>query len=75
MAQAFAVASVSFIVNFSVTVIVSLMTAPKPDAELRGLVYSLTEKPSTAGLPWYRRASSLGLLLVILTLLLNWIFY
>jgi SSS family solute:Na+ symporter len=75
MAQAFAVASVSFIVNFSVTVIVSLMTAPKPDAELRGLVYSLTEKPSTTGLPWYRRASSLGLLLVILTLLLNWIFY
>ena len=75
MAQAFAVASVSFIVNFSVTVIVSLMTAPKPDSELRGLVYSLTEKPSTAGLPWYRKASSLGLLLVILTLLLNWIFY
>ena len=75
MAQAFAVASVSFIVNFSVTVIVSLLTAPKPDTELRGLVYSLTEKPSTAGLPWYRRAASLGLLLVILTLLLNWIFY
>lgn len=75
MAQAFAVASVSFIVNFSVTVIVSLVTAPKPDAELRGLVYSLTEKPSTEGLPWYRKASTLGLLLVILTLLMNWIFY
>ncbi|MBM3443024.1 MAG: sodium/solute symporter [Bacteroidetes bacterium] len=75
MAQAFAVASVSFIVNFGVTIIVSLLTAPKPDSELRGLVYSLTEKPSTHGLPWYRKASSLGLLLVILTLLLNWIFY
>jgi SSS family solute:Na+ symporter len=75
MAQAFAVASVSFIVNFSVTVIVSLITAPKPDAELRGLVYSLTDKPSTEGLPWYRKASTLGLVLVILTLLMNWIFY
>lgn len=75
MAQAFAVASVSFIVNFGVTIIVSLLTAPKPDSELRGLVYSLTEKPSTHGLPWYRKASSLGLLLVILTLFLNWIFY
>jgi len=75
MAQAFAVASVSFIVNFGVTIIVSLLTAPKPDSELHGLVYSLTEKPSTHGLPWYRKASSLGLLLVILTLFLNWIFY
>ena len=46
MGQAFIVASVSWIANFCTTIIVSLFTRPKPEEELRGLVYSLTEKPS-----------------------------
>lgn len=75
MAQAFAVASVSFIVNFVLTIVVSLLTKPKPDEELKGLVYSLTDKPSSGDLPWYHRASTLGLILVIITILLNWLFF
>lgn len=75
MAQAFAVASVSFIVNLVVTIAVSLVTTPKPDEELRGLVWSLTDKPKVEGLPWYQKASTLGLVLIILTLALNFLFF
>ena len=75
MAQAFAVASVAFTVNFILTVLVSLVTKPKPEEELKGLVYSLTEKPKSADLPWYQRASTLALALVLITILLNWLFY
>jgi SSS family solute:Na+ symporter len=75
MAQAFAVASVAFTVNFILTVLVSLITKPKPEEELKGLVYSLTEKPKSADLPWYQRASTLALTLVLITILLNWLFY
>jgi len=75
MAQAFAVASVAFTVNFILTVLVSLITKPKPEEELKGLVYSLTEMPKSADLPWYQRASTLGLVLVLITILLNWLFY
>lgn len=75
MAQAFAVASVAFTVNFILTVLVSLVTKPKPEEELKGLVYSLTEKPKSADLPWYQRASTLALTLVLITILLNWLFY
>jgi len=75
MAQAFAVASVAFTVNFILTVLVSLVTKPKPEEELKGLVYSLTEMPKSSDLPWYQRASTLGLALVLITILLNWLFY
>jgi SSS family solute:Na+ symporter len=75
MAQAFAVASVSWTVNFFTTILVSLVTKPKPDEELRGLVWSLTDRPKASDKPWYRRAGTLGWVLIALTLLLNWIFF
>jgi SSS family solute:Na+ symporter len=75
MGQAFIVASVSWTANFFTTIIVSLFTRPKPDEELKGLVYSLTEKTQTHNLPWYQRVVPMGLLLIILTLLLNWLFF
>jgi SSS family solute:Na+ symporter len=75
MAQAFAVASVSWTVNFLTTILVSLVTKPKPDEELRGLVWSLTDRPKATDEPWYRRAGTLGWVLIALTLLLNWIFF
>ena len=75
MAQAFAVASVSWTVNFFTTILVSLVTKPKPDEELRGLVWSLTDRPKASDEPWYRRAGTLGWVLIALTLLLNWIFF
>lgn len=75
MAQAFTVASVSWVVNFVVTLLVSLVTTPKKDEELVGLVYSLTPKPKQDDLPWHKRVVPLGVVLLLITLLLNWIFF
>jgi SSS family solute:Na+ symporter len=75
MGQAFIVASVSWIVNFCTTIIVSLCTKPKPEEELRGLVYSLTEKPSYHQDKWYLKVVPLGLILIVITIILNMIFF
>jgi len=75
MGQAFIVASVSWIVNFTVTILVSLFTKPKKEDELRGLVYSLTEKPKYSGGKWYQRVVPLAVLLLVITILLNLIFF
>jgi SSS family solute:Na+ symporter len=75
MGQAFIVAAVSWVFNFFTTIIVSLFTKPKPDEELKGLVYSLTEKPKYHEQKWYLRVVPLGLLLIAITLLLNIIFF
>ena len=45
MGQAFAISILAWTVCFILTIIISLFTEPKKDEEMRGLVYSLTEKP------------------------------
>jgi SSS family solute:Na+ symporter len=45
----------SLIICVVVTVVVSLLTEPKPEAELKGLVYGCTELPSEANLPLWKR--------------------
>ena len=75
MGQAFIVAGISWLFNFFTTIIVSLLTKPKKEAELRGLVYSLTEKPVYKGGKWYQRVVPLAILLLIITILVNMIFF
>lgn len=75
MGQAFIVAAVSWIANFCTTIIVSLFTKPKPDEALKGLVYSLTVKPTYKEEKWYKRVAPLGILLIVITILLNLIFF
>ena len=75
MGQAFIVAAFSWIVNFFTTIIVSLVTKPKPDEELRGLVYSLTPRQPVLQQVWYLRAAPLGFILLIITIALNIIFF
>jgi len=75
MGQAFIVASFSWIANFITTIAVSLVTKPKPDEELRGLVYSLTEKVYGTEKRWYLKPAPLGIILLIITILLNIIFF
>ncbi len=75
MGQAFIVASFSWIANFFTTIAVSLVTKPKPDEELKGLVYSLTEKVYGTEKRWYLRPAPLGIILLIITILLNIIFF
>lgn len=75
MGQAFIVAAVSWLVNFFVTIFVSLATKPKPDEQLKGLVYSLTEKPKYTSDKWYMRIVPLAIILLTITIILNVIFF
>ncbi|MFM9911266.1 MAG: sodium:solute symporter family protein [Chitinophagaceae bacterium] len=75
MGQAFIVAGVSWIINFFTTIAISLLTKPKPVEELKGLVYSLTERTIQPRGPWYQRVVPLAILLLALTILLNIIFF
>jgi SSS family solute:Na+ symporter len=75
MGQAFIVASFSWIANFFITIAVSLVTKPKPDEELKGLVYSLTEKVYGTEKRWYLKPAPLGIILLVITILLNIIFF
>lgn len=75
MGQAFIVASVSCVVNFVATILISLMTAPKPSVELKGLVWSLTDRTTSFHGKWYQNAAILGVVLLIITIILNIIFF
>ena len=74
MAQNFWTAIFAFSVNLVVTVAISLVTAPKPEPELVGLVYSLTPKPVEKDLPWYQRPVALALVVLVLVIALNFLF-
>ena len=74
MAQNFWTAIWAWVVCFVVTIVVSLMTQPRPEAELTGLVYSLTERPSEKEIAWYRRPVYQGMIVIGLAVLLNFAF-
>src|SRR5262249_47801567 len=75
MAQNFWTAIDAWTVCFVVTIAISLVTRPRPDGELRGLVYALTERPRDERLPWFERPAILGVLVLAGTLLLNVVFF
>jgi len=52
-----------------------LFTRARDEKELVGLVYSMTERPSEEHLRWYKRPAALGLAVLVLTLMLNLIFW
>jgi SSS family solute:Na+ symporter len=75
MAQNFWLASFAFITCFTLTVLISLLTArTKTNEELKGLVYSLTPKLKDEAKAWYLRPATLGLLLLACCIVLNIIF-
>jgi len=75
MAQNFWTAIFAWSTCFAVTIIVSLLTKPREEKELVGLVYSLTERPKETHLAWYQRPAVLGLIVLLMTLVLNIIFW
>ena len=77
---AFLAAGIAFAVDVVVTVAVSLVTAPRPDSQLKGFVYSLTpaserRDPAAGELAWFRRPVPLALLSGGLVILLNLVFH
>jgi SSS family solute:Na+ symporter len=76
MGQNFWMAIVAWTTCFVLTIVISLATKRiKTDEELKGLVYSLTPKPETAHEPWYKQPVTVGILVLLATILLNIIFW
>ncbi|NOS68574.1 MAG: sodium:solute symporter family protein [Verrucomicrobia bacterium] len=76
MAQNFYMAIVAWSACFALTILISLATKrTKTDAELTGLVYSLTPKPKSEDEPWYQRPVTLGVIILAATLVLNILFW
>ncbi|MDQ2758266.1 MAG: sodium:solute symporter family protein [Actinomycetota bacterium] len=79
-AGSFVGASLAFVVCMIVGVVVSMFTQPKPDDELKGLVWSLTPRPKSSDLAledagWVRSPMVLGTGVLIITLVLYIVFW
>jgi SSS family solute:Na+ symporter len=75
MAQNFWTAIFAWTTCFVVTIVISLITRPREEKDLVGLVYSLTERPKEEHLRWYQRPATLGVIVLAMTLVLNIIFW
>jgi SSS family solute:Na+ symporter len=75
MAQDMYQALWAWIVCVVVTVVVSLATKPKPDGELVGLVYGVTEIPSEGNVGIFRRPIFWAALVAVVFVILNVIFW
>jgi SSS family solute:Na+ symporter len=71
MAQNFWGAIFAFGTNFIVTVVVSLLTKPRAESELVGLVHSLTPKPPRAHLQWWKSPEALAVAILLVAVGLN----
>ena len=65
----------SWIVCVLVTVAVSYMTKPKPDSELKGLVYGVTAIPHEAAVPLYERPVFWAVVVAVVFVVLNILFW
>jgi SSS family solute:Na+ symporter len=76
MAQNFYMAIVAWTACFLLTILISLATAKnKTDEQLKGLVYSLTPKPKAENEPWYKQPVTVGVIVLVITVALNIIFW
>ena len=76
----FVAAAAAFVVDILVSVVVSMVTKPKPREELVGFVYSETQvdimsDPAESGRPWFQRAVPLGMVMLVLTIGFNIVFH
>jgi SSS family solute:Na+ symporter len=75
MAQNFWTAIFAWTVCFIVTIAVSSVSNPRPDHELKGLVYSLTERQDDSTMAWYLRPAILAVILLAGAAGLNYLFW
>jgi solute:Na+ symporter, SSS family len=76
----FVAAGAAFVVDIAVSILVTTFTQPKPESQLRGLVYSLTPKADfhDAGdrnLPWYQQPTKLAAISGVMVIVLNIVFW
>jgi SSS family solute:Na+ symporter len=76
MGQNFWMAIVAWSSCFLLTIVISFATkVTKTNEQLAGLVYSLTPKPKAENEPWYKQPVTVGVLVLLATLLLNVVFW
>ncbi len=76
----FVAAGAAFAVDLAVSYVVSLGTRPKPESELRGLVYSLTPRSDfheedQGVLSWYQKPTQLAAVGLVIVIVLNILFW
>ena len=71
MAQNFWIAIFAWTACFLVTILVSLISRPKPVTELHNLVYGVTEIPREEGARWYERPRTLAIVIAVICIVLN----
>ena len=71
MAQNFWIAIAAFTTCFVLTIAVSMLSAPRPEKELEGLVYGLTKIRHDEGAKWYQRPAPLAIGVSALVIFLN----
>ena len=76
----FVAAGAAFVVDILVSVIVTMMTRPREESELRGLVWSLTPKAdfhdeNEGVLAWYQQPIKLASVAGVMVIILNVIFW
>jgi len=65
----------AFVICFVVTVAVSLFTPRKPDEELEGLVWGLTERKQDVERTWYKKPWVLAVVAILVLVALNIYFF
>jgi SSS family solute:Na+ symporter len=65
----------AFIITVTVIFLVSLVTKPRPVAELDGLVYGVTKLPKEDPVPFYKNEYMWAILVVIIFATLNILFW
>ncbi len=75
MAQNFWIAIFAWSTCMLVTILVSLLSQPKPEVELHNLVYGLTDIPHDPNPPWYKRPLPLAAVVIVALVLLNLLFW
>jgi SSS family solute:Na+ symporter len=76
MAQNFWTAIWAWTTCFALTVAISLLTRPtKSAAELKGLVYALTPRAEDEHVAFWKRPEGLGVVVLLLAILLNAVFW
>jgi SSS family solute:Na+ symporter len=77
---AFAAAGAAFVVDVVVSIAVTMISRPKPESELRGLVWSMTPRSDfhdadEGSLSWWQKPNQLAAVAGVLVLVLNIIFW
>lgn len=75
MAQNFWIAIIAWSACFIITVAVTMVTKPRPVSELHNLVYGVTDLPHEEGAPWYKRPGPLAIIVVIVLVIMNIIYW